>query len=145
MGIPFLALAWYTSNMYWFTVEFGLCREGSEIRAWGAGLLSSFGELQHSLSDQPQLKPFDPDTTSLQPYQDQDYQDVYFIAESIEDAQEKFRRWCTAKLSRPYEVRYDPFSQSIQVLNSVNNMDNLARTLHSEIAKLNSAIAKLKY
>lgn len=32
--------------MYWFTVEFGLCKQGSEIRAFGAGLLSSFGELQ---------------------------------------------------------------------------------------------------
>lgn len=32
--------------MYWFTVEFGLCNQGSEIRAFGAGLLSSFGELQ---------------------------------------------------------------------------------------------------
>lgn len=77
--------------MYWFTVEFGLCREGKEIRAWGAGLLSSFGELQHSLSDRPILKAFEPSVTSLQPYQDQDYQDVYFVAESIEDAQNKFR------------------------------------------------------
>lgn len=33
-------------QVYWFTVEFGLCKQGSEIRAFGAGLLSSFGELQ---------------------------------------------------------------------------------------------------
>lgn len=77
--------------MYWFTVEFGLCREGSSIRAWGAGLLSSFGELQHALSDKPDLKEFDPAVTAVQPYQDQDYQDLYFIAESVEDAQKKFR------------------------------------------------------
>ena len=78
-------------QLYWFTVEFGLCKEGSEIRAYGAGLLSSFGELEHALSDKPERLPFDPDVTSVQPYQDLDYQGTYFVAESIEDVMEKFR------------------------------------------------------
>lgn len=42
-------------KLYWFTVEFGLCKEGNEIRAYGAGLLSSFGELKVSLLNEVQM------------------------------------------------------------------------------------------
>lgn len=78
-------------QLYWFTVEFGLCRENGQIRAYGAGLLSSFGELKHSLSDKPELRNFEPEKTAIQPYQDLDYQDIYYVAESFDDAKEKFR------------------------------------------------------
>lgn len=38
---------WHLTKIYWYTVEFGVVREEGEIRAFGAGVLSSFGELDH--------------------------------------------------------------------------------------------------
>src|SRR5690606_24580302 len=38
-------------RLYWFTVEFGLVEHEGGIKAYGAGLLSSFGALEHAFGD----------------------------------------------------------------------------------------------
>ena len=76
-------------QLFWFTVEFGLCKQDGKVKAYGAGLLSSFGELQHCLSDTPEVRPLDPFKTSLQKYIVTEMQPVYFLAESFQDAKEK--------------------------------------------------------
>jgi len=78
-------------QLYWFTVEFGLCKQNGQRRAYGAGLLSAYGELKHALSDKPQVLEFDPVTTALQKYDDQDFQPVYFVCDSFEDMKDKMR------------------------------------------------------
>ncbi|KAJ2817547.1 hypothetical protein IWW50_006131, partial [Coemansia erecta] len=56
------------ATIFWFTAEFGLCREDGSIRAYGAGLLSSFGELEYALTDAPEKHPFEPSKTAIQKY-----------------------------------------------------------------------------
>lgn len=108
------------ASVYWFTVEFGLCKEGGEVRAYGAGLLSSYGELLHSLGTGPEIeyRPFEPASAAVQEYDDQAYQNIYYVAESFEDAKAKFRAWVGNNLSRQFCVRFDPFTQSIQVVDN---------------------------
>ncbi|KAM6896060.1 phenylalanine-4-hydroxylase [Lycodopsis pacificus] len=130
------------ATVYWFTVEFGLCKQGSEIKAYGAGLLSSFGELQYCLSDEPKVLPFDPAKTSLQKYPITEYQPVYFVADSFEDAKEKVRKFA-ATIPRPFTVRYNPYTQSIEVLDNTQQLRNLADCINSEVGKLCEALRKL--
>ncbi|XP_055603410.1 tyrosine 3-monooxygenase isoform X2 [Uranotaenia lowii] len=131
------------STVYWFTVEFGLCKEQNEVKAYGAGLLSAYGELLHAISDKPEHRAFDPASTAVQPYQDQEYQPIYYVAESFEDAKEKFRRWVST-MSRPFEVRFNPHTERVEVLDSVDKLDTLVSQLNTEILHLTNAIAKLR-
>ncbi|KAJ8262001.1 hypothetical protein GJAV_G00160970 [Gymnothorax javanicus] len=131
------------ATVYWFTVEFGLCRQESQIRAYGAGLLSSFGELKYSLTDKPKLLPFDPEKTCLQKYPITEFQPVYYVAESFEDAQEKVRKFA-ATIPRPFSVRYNPYTQSIEVLDNNQQLTNLADTISREIGILCSALRKIE-
>ena len=39
----------YLARVYWYTVEFGLIRQPDGLRAYGAGVLSSVGELRHAV------------------------------------------------------------------------------------------------
>ncbi|XP_068611550.1 phenylalanine-4-hydroxylase [Brachionichthys hirsutus] len=131
------------ATVYWFTVEFGLCKQGSEIKAYGAGLLSSFGELQYCLTDKPKLQPFDPNMTSIQKYPITEYQPIYFVAESFEDAKEKVRKFA-ATIPRPFTVRYNPYTQSIEVLDNTQRLRNLADSISSEMGKLCEALQKFQ-
>lgn len=131
------------STVYWFTVEFGLCKEQNETKVYGAGLLSAYGELLHALSEKPEHRPFDPASTAVQPYQDQEYQPIYYVAESFEDMKDKFRRWVSS-MSRPFEVRFNPHTGRVEVLDSVEKLESLVQQLNTEVLHLSNAINKMK-
>ncbi|MFA9285343.1 phenylalanine 4-monooxygenase [Comamonas sp. SY3] len=76
------------SRLYWYTIEFGLIREQGEIRAYGAGILSSSGELQHAVnSPLPQRLPLSLERTMRTRYKIDTYQQTYFV---IDDFQQLF-------------------------------------------------------
>ncbi len=73
------------SRLYWYTIEFGLIREAGGLRAYGAGILSSSGELAYAVqSPEPQRLPLDLERTMRTRYQIDSYQQTYFVIDSFE-------------------------------------------------------------
>jgi len=119
------------ARCYWYSVEFGLCKQQDEsegdnektstvttsIKAYGAGLLSSFGELEYACAgysshdeqqQRPEYREWDPTYAAEIDYPITRYQPVYFVAESLQDATEKMREFCDNSLERrPFFPSYD--------------------------------------
>ncbi|BEU94989.1 phenylalanine 4-monooxygenase [Acidovorax sp. DW039] len=73
------------SRLYWYTIEFGLIREAGGLRAYGAGILSSSGELAYSVqSPEPQRIPLQLERTMRTRYKIDTYQQTYFVIDSFE-------------------------------------------------------------
>jgi phenylalanine-4-hydroxylase len=73
------------ARLYWYTVEFGLIATAGGLRAYGAGILSSAGELPHSItSKQPRRIAFELKRMMRTKYKIDTYQASYFVIESFD-------------------------------------------------------------
>ncbi len=74
------------ARLYWYTVEFGLIRDGDALKLFGAGIVSSFGESVFALDDpSPNRIGFDLARVMRTRYKIDDYQQTYFVIDSFED------------------------------------------------------------
>jgi phenylalanine-4-hydroxylase len=73
------------ARLYWYTIEFGLIKTSAGVRAYGAGLLSSGGELAYCVDDpKPRRRPFELERMLRTEYRIDRYQDCYFVIDSFE-------------------------------------------------------------
>jgi phenylalanine-4-hydroxylase len=80
-------------RLYWFTLEFGLVEERAGVRAYGAGLLSSFGELPFAFTDEVDRRPFSIEAAIEQAYHHDRMQDVLFVAPGLGRLATDVERW----------------------------------------------------
>ncbi len=75
------------ARFFWFTVEFGLMRapDGRGVKAYGSGLLSSYGELEYSVeSPKVQRYPIQLEWVVNQYFEIDHYQPLLFVVDSFE-------------------------------------------------------------
>jgi len=72
------------ARLYWYTIEFGLIKTPAGIRAYGAGLISSGGELAYCVADPaPRRLDFDLEKALRTDYLIDRYQSTYFVIDSF--------------------------------------------------------------
>ena len=75
----------YLARLYWYTVEFGLIRSPQGLRVYGAGILSSGGEIEHCLtSAKPRRVMLDAERVMRTLYKIDSYQETYFVIRDFE-------------------------------------------------------------
>ncbi len=73
------------ARFFWFTVEFGLMQTGEELKAYGSGLLSSHGELRHSVESRlVQRSSIALDWVIHQSFEIDHYQPLLFYVQSFD-------------------------------------------------------------
>lgn len=85
------------ARFFWFTIEFGLMRDGADLCVYGSGLLSSFGEIAHCIeSPEVQRYPFQLGWVVNQYFEIDHYQPLLFIVNSFDhlfDEVDELERW----------------------------------------------------
>jgi len=73
------------ARFFWFTIEFGLMRDGAALKVYGSGLLSSYGEIAHAI-DSPAVQrfPLQLEWVINQYFEIDHYQPLLFIVDSFE-------------------------------------------------------------
>jgi phenylalanine-4-hydroxylase len=85
-------------RLYWFGIEFGLVYEESHVKIFGAGLLSSFGEMEHALSADVERRPFALDDVVATDYDPARLQPLLFVLSSLAELQEATERLIRERL-----------------------------------------------
>lgn len=101
-------------GLYWYTVEFGVCKEGNEVKGYGAGVASSIGEILNFGEKKAQFKPLNPFKELNLNFPIQTFQPVYYVAESFKDAGDILIRY-GEYLPKPFKAYFNYNTNSVEV------------------------------
>lgn len=103
----------FVSRVFWFSLEFGVLREDGELKVYGAGILSSYGELGDYLASYRamQIRPLDIAAMGRAEYDITAYQPLLYAARSFEHVEDEiggFFAHCTDDSIRELNERRVP-------------------------------------
>uniref|UniRef100_A0A914ZGN5 Biopterin-dependent aromatic amino acid hydroxylase family profile domain-containing protein n=1 Tax=Parascaris univalens TaxID=6257 RepID=A0A914ZGN5_PARUN len=98
--------------------------------------------IQFAVSDQSKVQRFEPEVVVKTEPLVTTYQTGYFYTRSLEEAIVKLRAYTTT-LKRPFTVRYNAHTQSIDVMNSKESLKLAAESLRFSVEQINTTLAQI--
>ncbi|ETW04456.1 hypothetical protein H310_04730 [Aphanomyces invadans] len=107
--------------VYFISVEFGMYRRDGQVKAFGAGLLSSISELEFACNptrpaggrhDYAEYRKWCPFEASKQSYPVTEYQPYYYVSDSVEQVKDGVRQYIRS-MDRPFDASYDAATNTI--------------------------------
>jgi len=80
--------------LWWYSVEFGLMKVGDELKAFGAGLMSSYEELQRSMNGVVEIVPYSIEVTGKTTPSPHEMHTRLFLIESTDQLHNVLHDWC---------------------------------------------------
>jgi phenylalanine-4-hydroxylase len=81
------------SNLWWFTLEFGLIRDAGKVRPFGAGIFSSPGEFEYAMTHTELHKPFTLEGASHATARPYAFHEEYFVLDGFEHLEAATEGW----------------------------------------------------
>jgi phenylalanine-4-hydroxylase len=112
------------SSIFWHTIEFGMCKENGENKFYGAGIASSYGEIDNMVQceDIRDLEIIE-NPTPLKLLV-QDLQPYFYRASSFEDVIQQLED-LSKSMHKPFNVTYDVATNSYEVDRAINMKDKV--------------------
>ncbi|CDQ65319.1 unnamed protein product [Oncorhynchus mykiss] len=126
------------ATCYFFTIEFGLCKQDGQLRAYGAGLLSSIGELKESTGLVGYMLTIQ-ESTGLVGYMLTRQESTGLVVRYIPSTNREFAK----TIKRPFSVYYNPYTQSIDLLKDTRSIENVVQDLRSDLTTVCDALGKM--
>ncbi|KRX80929.1 Tryptophan 5-hydroxylase 1 [Trichinella sp. T6] len=130
------------AKIYFFTAEFGVIVEDDQIKAYGAGLLSSAAELKNTMEQNKKFKTFDVNTILQTDCIISDYQNAYFVSLNIQDVIQHVRLFART-ITRSLPVRYNAFIEEVEVLDNVEKLFQAIDNLKHEITCIRNVLYEM--
>jgi len=99
--------------VFWYTVEFGVCKQDNGLKVYGAGIGASIKEIKYFGEGKMELRPFNPFEELNLDLQLQNLQPRYYVTESFKDACDILTSYGN-QLHRPFKASFNKQKHMIE-------------------------------